>query len=62
MELAESDLPRLFEPFWRMDGARSDRKHVGLGLTVVRRMAEALDLCVDARLAGDRLCIRVSST
>ena len=55
VELTEHDLPRLFEPFWRLEKSRSDRKHVGLGLTVVKRIAEASGLCINAQLAGDRL-------
>jgi signal transduction histidine kinase len=58
--LTEGDLVRLFEPFWRTDGARSDRRHVGLGLTVVDRIARATRLSVRAGLEGDRLRIQVS--
>jgi signal transduction histidine kinase len=60
VDLHAQDVPRLFEPFWRTDGARTDRTHVGLGLTVVQRIANAIELNVEARLAGDRLQIRVS--
>jgi two-component system sensor histidine kinase QseC len=59
--LDEDDLPRLFEPFWRAEGARSDREHVGLGMAVVQQVAGAIGLRVDAGLRGDRLQIRVSS-
>ncbi|MHC5003189.1 MAG: sensor histidine kinase [Planctomycetota bacterium] len=61
VELEAGDLPRLFEPFWRTDTARSDRDHLGLGLAIVQRVAEAVGLRVDARLAGDRLQLRLSS-
>jgi signal transduction histidine kinase len=61
VQLGESDLPRLFEPFWQRNQSRSDRQHVGLGLTVVHRMAVALGLHVHATLAGDRLRIRISA-
>jgi signal transduction histidine kinase len=40
--LAAEDLPRLFEPFWRKDTARSDRAHAGLGLSLARACAEQL--------------------
>ncbi|MHC4413701.1 MAG: sensor histidine kinase [Planctomycetota bacterium] len=60
VELEEDDLPRLFEPFWRAEGSRSDREHVGLGMAVVTQVAQAIGLRVDAGLAGDRLQIRVS--
>ncbi len=34
---------KAFEPFWRADGSRSsDGRHVGLGLSLVRRFARAL--------------------
>jgi signal transduction histidine kinase len=55
IDLTESDLPRLFEPFWRMDSAHSDRRHCGLGLTVVQRLALATGLRVEASLDGNRL-------
>jgi two-component system sensor histidine kinase QseC len=58
--LDEKDLPRLFEPFWRAEGSRSDREHVGLGMAVVHQIARAIGLRVDAGLTGDRLQIRVS--
>jgi signal transduction histidine kinase len=59
--LDASDVPRLFEPFWRQEGARSDRNHAGLGLAVVRQIAGAVGLHVDARLADDRLQVRLSA-
>ncbi|MCI0632144.1 MAG: HAMP domain-containing histidine kinase [Phycisphaerales bacterium] len=59
VELAQSDLPRLFEPFWRMDRARSDRRHVGLGLTVVHRIATTMGMRIETELRGDQLQIRV---
>ena len=60
VDLDEDDLPRLFEPFWRAEGSRSDREHVGLGMAVVHQVASAIGLRVDAGLTGDRLQIRVS--
>jgi len=39
---------RVFEPFWRRDAARSDRDHVGLGLTIVKAFATASGIDVDA--------------
>ncbi len=55
IELRQRDLPHLFDPFWRQDEARSDRRHVGLGLTVVERLAAAAGLRVEARLENERL-------
>ena len=60
IELGEADLTRLFEPFWQLEHARSDRTHVGLGLAIVNQVARAIGLRVDAELAGDRLQIQVS--
>ena len=57
--LDQHDLPRLFEPFWQSERARSDRRHVGLGLSVVHQIAHAIGLRVDADLAGDHLQMRV---
>ena len=62
VSLNEDDVPRMFEPFWRTEQSRSDREHVGLGLTVVHQIADASGLRVDAALVGDRLQIRVSAT
>jgi len=39
--IGAEDLPRVFEPFWRADQARSTRGS-GLGLTLARRISEAL--------------------
>lgn len=47
--LSAEDLPRLCEPFWRKDPARSDSTHTGLGLALVQSYAKLLDL--DLRLA-----------
>lgn len=58
--LAAADVDRLFEPFWRGDAGRRDRTRAGLGLTVVRRLAEGVGLSVAAQLEGDRLALIVS--
>lgn len=61
VELSDDDLGRLFEPFWRRDGSRSDRHHVGLGLAVVQQIADAIDLRIDAALVGDRLSMTLTA-
>src|SRR5204863_5211726 len=38
----EADPERFFEPFWRESAARSERSHLGLGLTLARRLALAM--------------------
>ena len=40
--LAERDLPNLFERFWRKDAARSPDGHTGLGLSIARVFAQAI--------------------
>ncbi len=40
--LAQADVERAFERFWRGDAARSDRGHVGLGLALCRKIATVL--------------------
>jgi signal transduction histidine kinase len=41
--IGAQDVERVFEPFWRGDGARTvDRGHCGLGLPLVRRLATVL--------------------
>ena len=60
VRLVEADVQHLFEPFWRKDASRGDREHVGLGLAVVQRIAGAMGLQVEARLAGERLQMQVS--
>lgn len=52
-ELSESDLPHLFEQFWRKDPARGDDGHTGLGLSIVRASARLLDWECDAELTSD---------
>lgn len=39
--LSDEDLPHIFNRFWRKDSARSVGRHVGLGLPLVRSLAEA---------------------
>ena len=48
--LAATDLPRLWEPFWRKDAARTDRRHAGLGLALVHTLARSLNVTVGAKL------------
>jgi two-component system sensor histidine kinase QseC len=50
-DLDPRDLPHLFEPFWRKDGARTDGRHTGLGLTLARSAAHRLGLVLEAQLS-----------
>lgn len=54
-DLVESDLPRLIEPFWQKDGARTAAGHPGLGLTLVASIAAALGGRLRFSLAGGEL-------
>ena len=49
-ELVESDLPHLFDRFWRKDAARSNSEHGGLGLSIVHGLAQLLDIEVQVGL------------
>lgn len=49
-ELVASDLPHLFDRFWRKDAARSNNEHGGLGLSMVHGLAELLDIEVQVGL------------
>jgi signal transduction histidine kinase len=45
--IAADHLPRVFEPFWRADSARTTRGS-GLGLTLAKRIVEALGGQIEA--------------
>jgi len=52
--VAEDDLPRLFEPFFRSDRSRErGTGGIGLGLTLCRRIVEAHGGQIEARLRPD---------
>ena len=48
--LTEQDLPHIFEPFWSKDASRSDSRHCGLGLSLLKVYAETLNLRLDVNL------------
>jgi two-component system sensor histidine kinase QseC len=50
--LRAEELPRVFEPYWRRDAARSDRAHSGLGLALVRELADAAGMRVAMSLTA----------
>jgi signal transduction histidine kinase len=51
--IAADELPRVFEAFWRADPARSSRGS-GLGLTLAKRIVEALGGRIEASSGPDR--------
>jgi two-component system, OmpR family, heavy metal sensor histidine kinase CusS len=53
--LEAADLSRVFDRFWRKDPARSDGRHAGLGLPLVRSLARLLGIEVSAELAPDHV-------
>lgn len=50
--LAPADMDKLTEPFWRSSPSREDRSHAGVGLSLVRRLAELLELELSLQLEG----------
>ena len=53
--LEHADLEHVFDRFWRKDEARTDRRHIGLGLSISRALCEMLGLRLDVHLiAGGR--------
>jgi signal transduction histidine kinase len=57
--LAADDLSRMFEPFWRVDHARTTREHSGLGLAIVKACACLLGAECFSRLDDDGLTVGV---
>ncbi|MCH7227659.1 histidine kinase dimerization/phospho-acceptor domain-containing protein [Haloferula sp. A504] len=59
-DLDEVQVGKLFDRFWRADGARGESDHCGLGLSLARACAEAMGCRLEAELIGDaELEIRV---
>jgi len=52
-DLAREDVAHLFEPFWRKDRARARSSHAGLGLSLTRSLAKAVNLAVRAEHRAD---------
>lgn len=54
VDLAEQDLAMMFERFWRKDEARSGGRHAGLGLSLVKALADVLSLKISSVLDKSR--------
>jgi two-component system sensor histidine kinase QseC len=52
--LEPQDLAVMFDRFWRKDEARAGGRHVGLGLALVRALADLLKIEIETRLLADR--------
>ncbi|HZZ43256.1 MAG TPA: ATP-binding protein [Tepidisphaeraceae bacterium] len=59
INLIHDDLPHLFDPFWRKDTSRTGGAHAGLGLSLVRSYAAAMDSKVELELTPDN-CFRAT--
>ncbi len=54
VDLAEKDLPLMFERFWRKDEARTGGRHAGLGLSLVKALADHLSIKISSVLDKSR--------
>lgn len=54
-DLEQNDLNSMFDKFWRKSYSRSDNKHLGLGLSLVKSYADLLGLVIEVRLSGNNL-------
>ncbi|MGH9390553.1 MAG: sensor histidine kinase, partial [Vicinamibacteria bacterium] len=52
--LEPQDLAVMFDRFWRKDEARAEGRNVGLGLALVRALADLLEIEIQTRLDPDR--------
>ncbi|MBI5433060.1 MAG: hypothetical protein HZA52_09550 [Planctomycetes bacterium] len=59
VDLAPEDLRSLGEPFWRKDGARSDRARTGLGLALSRALCDRSGLALEFSLDGSTFRVRI---
>ena len=51
----KENVENLFHRFWRVDAARSESSHAGLGLSIAKTCAEALGLQLTAKLENSVL-------
>ena len=54
LDLSERDLSLMFERFWRKDQARTGAHHAGLGLSLVKALADVLNLKIDPLLDSQK--------
>ncbi len=53
--LNDNDIKAMFDRLWRKDGSRTDKTHVGLGLSIAYTASQALSLNLIATLSNDKL-------
>ena len=53
-DLERADLDHIFDRFWRKEASRTDRRHTGLGLSIVRALCEMLGLRLRVDLRDGR--------
>lgn len=59
--LEAEDVSRVFDSFWRSDASRTDTgRHCGVGLAVVRKLADVLNVKVEAMAEAQVFTIRLS--
>lgn len=51
-DMDATDVSKVFEPFWRKDGQRSNQDHAGLGLALSLGFADVLGMDLNARLSA----------
>ncbi len=54
-DLELADIDHIFDRFWRKDVARSDRSHIGLGLSIARGFCDLLGIRLSVDLREGRL-------
>ena len=59
--IASEELPYIFDRFWRKDAARTGGNHAGLGLSLVKALADILNVRIRALLeSGERFTMSLS--
>jgi signal transduction histidine kinase len=50
-----ADIDNMFEPLWQKDQARTSETHFGLGLAIVRKLAERANIKISVKLDKDNV-------